>query len=408
MEPRGDRPLHRNRDYALLWSGQAVSELGSQITLIAYPLLVLAATGSSAQAGFVAFAKALPMLLVAVPAGALADRFDRRLLLVACDAARALALASLVLAIATGSVHFVHVAAVAFVDGSGFALSYVAERGALRNVVPRGQLSEAVARNEARTYGAMLLGPPLGGILFAAGRLVPFAVDSASYAASTTATLLLRGPLQEERVAAREPLRRELAEGARWLWQRPFFRFTSLFAAGMNPVFAGLYLLAVVRATDGGSPPGKTGVMFALVGLGGLLGALAAPRLQRLLSTRQVILTECWLLVVLVPTILLTDQPILLGLIIGAAELLAPVTNSVVQGTRIAAAPDALQGRVQAAAMAIAQSVGWAGPLVVGVALSTAGADATIVGLAVWVGVMALAATRSRALRSGPGAGAFS
>ena len=70
--------LSRNREFALLWSGQTLSALGSQVSLVAYPLLVLAVTGSPAKAGVVGFAKSVPVALLALPAGALADRVNRK------------------------------------------------------------------------------------------------------------------------------------------------------------------------------------------------------------------------------------------------------------------------------------------------------------------------------------------
>jgi MFS family permease len=70
-------PLRRNREFRLLWGGQTLSELGSQLSLVAYPLLVLAVTGSPAKAGVVGFAKTVPYAVLALPAGALADRVNR-------------------------------------------------------------------------------------------------------------------------------------------------------------------------------------------------------------------------------------------------------------------------------------------------------------------------------------------
>ena len=79
----------------LLWSGQTASELGSQVSQVAYPLLVLALTGSPARAGIVGFARALPVTVLALAAGELADRFNRRWVMVFCDAVRAAALLAL-------------------------------------------------------------------------------------------------------------------------------------------------------------------------------------------------------------------------------------------------------------------------------------------------------------------------
>jgi MFS family permease len=84
--PREPVPLRRNRDFQLLWGGQAVSLLGSQTSKIAYPLLVLAMTGSPAKAGIASFAAMLGYLLFPLPAGGLADRHDRKRIMIACDA----------------------------------------------------------------------------------------------------------------------------------------------------------------------------------------------------------------------------------------------------------------------------------------------------------------------------------
>ena len=135
-------PLHRNREFRLLWSGQAISALGSQITLVAYPLLVLAVTGSPAKAGVVGFARQLPIAVLALPAGALADRIDRKRLMVTCDAVRAVALASIPIAIVAGSVPYALIVLVAVIDGAGFVFTYVTERGAMRQLVAPEQLGE--------------------------------------------------------------------------------------------------------------------------------------------------------------------------------------------------------------------------------------------------------------------------
>jgi MFS family permease len=92
------RPLSRNRDFNLIWIGQAASTLGSRITALALPLLVLAIGGSAADVGLVSFAATAPYLLLQIPAGAIVDRHDRRRLMIACDTIRLLALVSLPIA----------------------------------------------------------------------------------------------------------------------------------------------------------------------------------------------------------------------------------------------------------------------------------------------------------------------
>lgn len=383
----------------LLWSGQALSQLGSQVSLVAYPLLVLALTGSPVKAGLVGFAKTVPVAVLALPAGAVADHVDRKRLMVACDGLRALALITIPIALVVGSLPYALIVTVAFIDGSGFVFSYVAERGALRQLVAPDQLPEAVARNESRSFAAMLVGPPLGGLLFGVGRAVPFLADAVSYAASAFSMLLIGTGFQETRVD-REPER--LGEGLRWIWRRPFLRGCALLFAGSNPVFTGLYLLVVVLARRHGASSLLVGIMLGIAAGGGLLGALLAPMLQRRLTPRSVLLGETWLMTLALPWLLIAHSALLLGVIVAALELITPVTNSIVVSYRVGLAPDRLQGRVQAATTLISFSAGWLGPLAIGLLLESAGSAVTILALTGWVLVLALATTFAPALRHPP------
>jgi MFS family permease len=392
-------PLRRNREFLLLWSGQAISSLGSQVSLVAYPLLVLAITGSPAKAGVVAFARNFPIAALALPAGALADRVSRRRLMVVCDAVRALAAASLPIGLAAGSLPYALIVAVAFIDGSGYVLTSVSERGALRQLVTPDQLGEAVARNESRMFGAMLAGPPLGGLLFGIARALPFLADAVSAAAAAASKLLIRTELQEPRSGEALGGARE---GLRWVWARPFFRNCMLLFACSNPIFTGLYLLVVVLAKRHGASSGLIGVMLGIAAAGGLIGAMLAPSLQRRLSARAVLVGESWVMAMALPLLLIAHNALLIGLIIAACELITPVTNSIVVSHRVALAPDHLQGRVQAASTLVSFSAGWLGPLAVGFLLESAGANATILAITGWAAVLAVAATGSRAFRHPP------
>jgi MFS family permease len=392
-------PLRRNRDFMLLWGGETLSELGSQISLVAYPLLVLALTGSAAKAGEVGFAKTVPIAMFALPAGAMADRLNRKHLMVACDGVRAIALMTIPIALAAGGVPYAVIVAVAFIDGSGFVFSYIAERGALRQLVAREQLGDAVARNESRTFAANMAGPALGGLLFGLGRAVPFLTDAVSYAASTTSMLLIGSDFQEVRVDSE---RGDLREGLRWIWQRPFFRACALLFAGGNPIFTGVYLLIVVLAKRDGASSGLVGVMLGIVAGGGLLGAVLAPALRRRLSARLVLVGETCVIALVLPLLLLAHDALLLGVIVALAELVTPVTNSIVISYRVALAPDRLQGRVQAASTLISFSAGWLGPLFVGFMLQNAGPTTTILAISGWALFLAAAAIFTPSFRHPP------
>lgn len=195
-ERRGDAPLWRNRGFVVLLAGQLLSTLGTQLTTIAYPLLVLAATGSAAQAGAVAFARLVPFAVFGLLAGVAADRWDRKVLLIGADAVRAVAVGALSAAIVLDRVTFSQVLVAAFVEGAGATLAGAAQAGALRAVVPRAQLPNAVAAQRARMSAVRLVGPPVGGALFSLARALPFVLDAVSYAFSILSLLIAPvGPL---------------------------------------------------------------------------------------------------------------------------------------------------------------------------------------------------------------------
>jgi len=391
-----NRSLWRNRDFTLLWIGQTLSELGSQISLVAYPLLTLALTGSPAKAGIVGFARTLPISALALPAGALADHFDRRHVMIAADGIRAVALVALAVGLATGSVSFAVVAVVAFIDGAGFVTSYVAERGALTQLVPTTQLADAVARNESRTFAALVVGPTVGGLLFGIGRALPFVADAISYLASTTSALLIRSDLRPATTGEAE---RRVTEGVRWIWRHPFVRTCSILSAAGNPIFTGLSLLIVLLAHQNHSSSFLIGLMLAIAAAGGLVGALIAPRLQRRLSFRAALLAEETVLVVCLPLLLVAHAAVALGLIAACSEVLTPTVNAMVVSRRVAEAPPALQGRVQAASTLIAFSAAWLGPLAVGVLFQQTGSSTTILVLVGWAVALTAAAIGAPALR---------
>src|SRR5579863_5698432 len=125
--PAGPVPLRRNRDFMVLWSSQVVSRVGSRVTSIAFPLLVLAVTHSPAKAGVVGFAQTLPFLLLYLPAGAFIDRWDLKRTMLLCDAGRAAALGSIAITAALGWLSLAQVIVVALAEGSLFVLFDLAE-----------------------------------------------------------------------------------------------------------------------------------------------------------------------------------------------------------------------------------------------------------------------------------------
>jgi predicted MFS family arabinose efflux permease len=400
-------PLRRNRDFLVLWSAQLVSTLGSQASLVAFPLLVLALTGSPAKAGIAAFANTIPGLLFLLPAGVLVDRHDRRRIMVAASAIGGVALGSIPLALALAVLAFGQIVAVAFVQGTVTAVFTLTEQGALPLVVDPRQVPEALARNEARREGANLAGPPLGGVLYGIGPALPFFADALSYLVCSLSVLAIRTPLQEPREPTpRRPLA-EVAEGVRWLWRTTFVRASALAVAGANLIWGGVDLVLIVRAREHGASPAAIGVLFALFGVGGLVGALAAPAIARRVAVPVIVIGAFWVEAAAVAALATTHRPLVLGAIVALAVFPAPTWNATVVGARLTLTPDRLRGRVNSAARLLSGSMVPLGALAAGLLVTATGTTATLLVFSAWQALIAAAAMSARSLRHAQPAPAY-
>ena len=394
-------PLRRNRDFVLLQIGQLLSSAGTSSSSIAFPLLVLAVTHSPAKAGIVAFARSVPSVLFALPAGLAADRWSRRRLMIAADAVRVLAIGSLAVTILLDRIVFWEVVAVAFVEGSGSAVFFGAQPGALRAVVPAQQLPAAAATETGRQAVVRLAGPPLGGALFGLARALPFLVDAVSYALSTLSLLAMRTPFQEEREPHLASLRSRLAEGFRFVWSRPFLRTCALLFGLANFIGPGVLLAVVVIGKQQGLSGGEVGALIAAFGACLLLGSLLSPLVRRLLPVRAVLLLELWTWFGCAAFLVWPSVYVLTAGILPTA-LAIPSTDSVVHGYRIAMTPDRLLGRAESVWTIIALLIAPLGPLTAGVLLSSVSARATIAVFAAVGVVLAVWGTLSPSIRTAP------
>jgi MFS family permease len=177
-------PLRRNRNYHLMWGSRALSEVSSNLVLLAFPLLVLAMTGSPALAGLVTGANAVAQVAVGVVAGALVDRWNRKAVMLACETVRAIGLTIMAAALWFGPVPVWTLVVVSCVLGACNALYEPAEDASLPHVVPASQLSTAVALVGARGFVGQLAGTALSGILFAVRALVPFVTGAVAHVLS--------------------------------------------------------------------------------------------------------------------------------------------------------------------------------------------------------------------------------
>jgi MFS family permease len=367
----------RNRNFVLFETGRFLSSFGSSLSSIAYPLLVLGLTHSPAKAGIVTFARTIPQPLFSLLAGVAADRGNRKRQMLLADGIRFVALTTLGTLVLAGRAQWWLVAVVGLIEGAGSTVFMGASAGALRAVVPKSQLPEAIGARRAWGSTVLLAGPPLGGALYQVGRAVPFLTDAVSYLCSSASILRLRTPFQEPRERETTSLRRQLAEGVAFLWSRPFLR-TCAFLYGLgNPLISGILLALVVIGRSQGLTGGEIGVLTAALGASSLLGSLLSPVARRALSIRTIMLLEyvsyfgAWLFVAW------PNVYALLAVIVPFG-IAAPITDSIVDGYRIAMTPDRLLGRVEAARTTIAQVALPLGPLVAGLLLEHVSPRATI------------------------------
>jgi MFS family permease len=396
-------PLWRNRDFTLLWSSQVISTVGTRVTSVAYPLLVLLLTGSPALAGVVGFAQTLPFLLLYLPGGAWVDRWDRRRTMVVCEVGRMVALGSIAVTAVVGGVHsitIVQLAAVAFVEGSLFVLFDLAEGAALPRLVPAGRRPTAVAWNQARTQGADLVGQPLGGLLFAIAPALPFAFDSVSYLVSGGAVAAIRTRLQGERAATADRLRTRIAEGVRFVRRSAFLREMVVIVGWMNLVFNGTFLVLIVRAQRLGGSPGQIGLMLAAYGLGGILGAIAAPALQRRLPGRVVLVTIAWLWTALGIALAFAPSLVWLAVLVFVLNLFGAPYNVVIGARLYQLVPEEIFGRVRSVGRIVAWGTIPIGTLLGGLLADRLGAGPALLVLGLGMIPIAIASTVSPGMRS--------
>ncbi|MFL5658242.1 MAG: MFS transporter, partial [Ktedonobacteraceae bacterium] len=193
--------LWHNGNYLLLWSGQTVSSVGSGVSQIAFPLLVLMITRSPAQAGFAGALRTVPYFIFTLPGGALIDRWNRKWVMILCDAGRALSLASIPVAFILGDLTIAQLYIVALIEGTLYVFFDLAETASLPRVVSKEQLPAATAQNNVTFGVTTLLGPPLGTVLYSIGRVLPFLADAVSYAISVLSLFFIKVKFQQERVA---------------------------------------------------------------------------------------------------------------------------------------------------------------------------------------------------------------
>ncbi len=383
------RSLWRNRDYLLLVVGQVVSTLGSQFSLIAFPLLALFLTGSPAQAGLIGSVRLVPYFLLSLPAGALSDRWDRKRVMQICDAGRALSLASIPVAYALGHLALLQLYLVSLLEGTFFVFFDLAEVACMPQVVGREQIVAATAQNEIGRNVAFLLGPALGGAIYSLGRFLPFLLDASSYLLSVLSLSWIRAKFQQERTSKPEKLWIEIRMGLLWIWHQPLIFFIAFTGTLNHLLFDGIVLLVIVLGQHMHATPFAIGLVLAMDGVGSMIGSILADRFQHILTFRVAFIGGHWLWAGLWFLLLLPRDMIALSIIIALLYVVLMITDLAQFSYRRILIPDELQGRVNSVFRLISYSGAPLGLALTGFLLQTSGSSATIILLGVGVVVTA-------------------
>ena len=353
--PREDEePGRLGRPFWQLWSASALSNLADGLVKIALPLVAVTLTDSPGLVAGVTLAVTLPWLLFALPVGALADRVDRRIAMVMADVVRAAAMAvlavPLVLGLESSAAALWVLYAVALLLGTAETVYDTCAQSILPQVVARDRLPRANGRLIAVELTANeFVGPPLGGLLVAAGVAAAFVAPAALWAAAVGALLLLRGGFA---VPREEPttLRADVAEGLRYLWHQRLLRtlaaMTGLFNFATNATFAVFVLYAVGPDSAMGLTEVGYGLLFATLAAGSLIGALLADPIIRRLGRSRSLLVGLLGGVGTVGVAAVTTIP----LVIAVAFLIGGLTNAlwnvVAVSLRQRITPDRILGRI--------------------------------------------------------------
>jgi MFS family permease len=280
--------LVRHRDFVRLWAGQSVSELGSQVSLLAIPILaVVTLHASTFEVGALTASSTAAFLLVGLPAGALVDRVRRRNVLIWADVGRALTLGSVPVTAALGVLTLGQLFAVTLLTGVLTVFFDVAYQSYLPFLIGRENLVEGNAKLQGSQSVAGVAGPSAaGGLIELLKAANAIALDAATFVVSVLSVLAIRArEPRPQRTEERRSLRHEIAEGLAFVVRHPILRAiagttsTANFFGGVQTAVEVVFLVRVLH-----QPAGIIGLLFGAGSVGGILGALTASRIAKLVG----------------------------------------------------------------------------------------------------------------------------
>jgi MFS family permease len=339
-----------------LWTGETISQFGTQVTLLGLPLIaILLLKANAFQVGLLGTVEFLPFILFGLPAGAWVDRLRRRPILIAGDVGRALSLASIPIAYELGQLSLPQLYVVAFVNGVLTVFFDVAYQAFLPSIVEREELLEGNSKLEGSRATAQLAGPGLaGGLIQWVGAPLAIIADGVSFLGSALFVFLIRRPEPPVEVHSegKQKIRTEIAQGLRYVLGNPLLRSIAACTSSANffgQIGFAVIILYAVRQLD--LTPGAIGIIFAFGNVGALLGALSGSRIARKLGVGPAIVLSALLFgppSILIPLASASfPYPYLIGALF-ISSFFNVIYNVNQVGLRQAITPLRMQGRMNA------------------------------------------------------------
>jgi MFS family permease len=362
------RRLLRHPDFLKLWTGQTISGFGSQITILAVPVVAaLTLKVSPFQFGLIATIEFLPYMLMSLPAGVWVDRLRRRPILIVADLGRAISLLSIPLAFAFGALTLWQLYVVVLVNGCLTVFFDVAYQSYLPSIVERDQLVEGNGKLETTRTISQRLGPGLAGILVTL-LSAPFAVvfDAVSFLISAGFVAWIRrpepsAPVHDEKTGRRRSMRAEIVTGLRYVARQRLLR--AMAATVAIEIFFGNVadsILILYLVTERGFTPALIGLAFSIGSVGVIVAALLTSRTTKVLGVGPLLILSAvgssmsWLLVAAAP-----DSLLFVGLVgtILALGFFGVAWNINALSLRQAVTPGPMLGKANASMRFISWSV---------------------------------------------------
>ena len=342
-------PLRRHRSFRLLWFGQLVSNVGTQMRLVALPYQIYVLTGSPFHVGLLGLFQAIPLISLPLLGGVLADRVDRRRVLIVTQSG--LAASSLVLALVTqfGSTELWVLYALTAISASFSAFDQPARGSLVPTLVERSELPAAIALNQMLYQTAAVVGPAVGGLVIASyGVAVAYWVDTISFAASIAAAIAITAPRQM--LAAPQSVVESLVEGILYVLRRRLLFSTmvldlaAMFFGSIRALMP-FYAEQVFKVGAAG-----LGLLFAAPGVGALFAVLTSGWVSRVRRPGvAVLVVVCVWGITIAAFGLMTEGLFLLALVLVAIAEAADVLSAIFRNTILqGVVREELRGRLTA------------------------------------------------------------